>query len=133
MQDVPSGEAPPVHYRGGATEDDLIHGSNKSEHKIFTRKLFFIWNLNLYPIYSRYLIPRNLETKLKLFSNRWKFPKSDDFQEMAGGPTLSGRILAKSLLPEPKTSFKCSLGTLVFGTKFSFSKKKITFFFFSLV
>ena len=29
---------------------------------------------------------------------------------------MSGRILAKSLVPEPKTSLKCSLGALVSGT-----------------
>jgi len=46
---------------------------------------------------------------------------------MAGSRFLSGRILAKSLLPEPKTSLKCSLGTLVSGNKLRFSKKKITF------
>ena len=40
---------------------------------------------------------------------------------------MSGRILAKSLLPEPKTSLKCSLGTLVSGNKLRFSKKKFTF------
>ena len=40
---------------------------------------------------------------------------------------LSGRILAKSLLPEPKTSLKCSLAALVSGNKLRFSKKKITF------
>ena len=43
---------------------------------------------------------------------------------MAGGQILSGRILAKSLLPEPKTSLKCSLGALVSGNKLRFSKKK---------
>ena len=37
------------------------------------------------------------------------------------GPTLSGRILAGSLLPEPKTSLKCSLGALVSGNKLTFS------------
>jgi len=42
--------------------------------------------------------------------------------------SVSGHILAKSLVPEPKTSLKCSLGALVSGTKLSFSKKKITFF-----
>jgi len=46
---------------------------------------------------------------------------------MAGGQILSGRILAKSLLPEPKTSLKCSLAALVSGTKLRFSKKKFTF------
>ena len=40
---------------------------------------------------------------------------------------MSGRILAKSLVPEPKTSLKCSLGALVSGTKLRFSKKKFTF------
>ena len=40
---------------------------------------------------------------------------------------MSGRILAKSLLPEPKTSLKCSLGALVSGNKLRFSKKKFTF------
>ena len=58
---------------------------------------------------------------------RWKFPKSDDFQEMAGAQTLSGRILAGSLVPEPKSSLKCSLGALVSGTNLRFSKKKFTF------
>ena len=46
---------------------------------------------------------------------------------MAGSRFLSGRILAKSLLPEPKTSLKCSLGALVSGNKLRFSKKKFTF------
>ena len=40
---------------------------------------------------------------------------------------MSGRILAKSLLPEPKTSLKCSITCLVSGNKLRFSKKKITF------
>ena len=31
-------------------------------------------------------------------------------------PILSGRILAKSLVPEPKTSLKCSIAALVSGT-----------------
>jgi len=46
---------------------------------------------------------------------------------MAGGQILSGRILAKSLVPEPKTSLKCSITCLVSGTKLRFSKKKFTF------
>ena len=46
---------------------------------------------------------------------------------MAGGQFLSGRILAQSLVPEPKTSLKCSITSLVSGTKLRFSKKKITF------
>ena len=46
---------------------------------------------------------------------------------MAGGQTLSGRILAGLLVPEPKTSLKCSLGTLVSGTKLRFSKKNFNF------
>ena len=40
---------------------------------------------------------------------------------------MSGRILAKSLLPEPKTSLKCSITSLVSGTKLRFSKKKSLF------
>ena len=40
---------------------------------------------------------------------------------------MSGRILAKSLVPEPKTSLKCSITSLVSGTKLRFSKKKFTF------
>ena len=40
---------------------------------------------------------------------------------------MSGRILAGLLVPEPKTSLKCSLGTLVSGTKLRFSKKKFNF------
>ena len=40
---------------------------------------------------------------------------------------MSGRILAGSLLPEPKTSLKCSIAALVSGTKLRFSKKKFTF------
>ena len=40
---------------------------------------------------------------------------------------MSGRILAKSLVPEPKTSLKCSLGALVSGTKLRFSKKNSLF------
>ena len=46
---------------------------------------------------------------------------------MAGGQILSGRILAGSLLPEPKTSLKCSLGALVSGNKLRFSKKNSLF------
>ena len=46
---------------------------------------------------------------------------------MAGGQILSGRILAKSLVPEPKTSLKCSITSLVSGNKLRFSKKKFTF------
>ena len=40
---------------------------------------------------------------------------------------MSGRILAKSLVPEPKTSLKCPITSLVSGTKLRFSKKKFTF------
>ena len=40
---------------------------------------------------------------------------------------MSGRILAGSLLPEPKTSLKCSITSLVSGNKLRFSKKKFTF------
>jgi len=40
---------------------------------------------------------------------------------------LSGRILAKSLLPEPKTSLKCSITCLVSGNKLRFSKKNSLF------
>ena len=46
---------------------------------------------------------------------------------MAGGQILSGRILAKSLLPEPKTSLKCPLGALVLVTNQKFRTKKFTF------
>ena len=60
-------------------------------------------------------------------TSRWKFPKSDDFQEIQEVQFLSGRILAKSLLPEPKTSLKCSLGALVSGNKLRFSKKNSLF------
>ena len=58
----------------------------------------------------------------------WKFPKSDDFQEMAGAQTLSGRILAGSLVPEPKSSLECSLGALVFWNQPQIFEKKIHFF-----
>ena len=74
--------------------------------------------------------PRTKNWWLVEVTRGWKFPKSDDFQVMAGVQFLSGRILAKSLLPEPKTSLKCFLAALVSGNKVSFSKKKITFFFF---
>ena len=40
---------------------------------------------------------------------------------------MSGRILAKSLLPEPKTSLKCSLAALVLVTNQKFRGKKFTF------
>ena len=40
---------------------------------------------------------------------------------------MSGRILAKSLLPEPKTSLKCSIAALVLVTNQKFRGKKITF------
>ena len=40
---------------------------------------------------------------------------------------MSGRILAKSLLPEPKTSLKCSITSLVSGNKLRFSKKNSLF------
>jgi len=49
---------------------------------------------------------------------------------MAGVQTLSGHILAKSLLPELKTSLKRSLGALVLVKNQKFSGKKLTFFFF---
>ena len=49
---------------------------------------------------------------------------------MAGVPTLSGHILAKSLLPELKTSLKRSLGALVLVKNQKFRGKKFTFFFF---
>ena len=42
--------------------------------------------------------------------------------------TLSGRILAGSLVPEPKTSLKCYITCLVSGTNLRFSKKKNHFF-----
>ena len=40
---------------------------------------------------------------------------------------MSGRILAKSLLPEPKTSLKCSIAALVLVTNQKFRGKKFTF------
>ena len=40
---------------------------------------------------------------------------------------MSGRILAGSLLPEPKTSFKCSITCLVLVTNQKFRGKKIDF------
>ena len=46
---------------------------------------------------------------------------------MAGGQILSGRILAKSLLPEPKSSLKCSITSLVLVTNQKFRGKKFTF------
>jgi len=46
---------------------------------------------------------------------------------MAGGQILSGRILAKSLLPEPKSSLKCSITCLVLVTNQKFRGKKFTF------
>jgi len=49
---------------------------------------------------------------------------------MAGVQTLSGHILAKSLLPELKTSLKRSLGALVLVKNQKFRGKKLTFFFF---
>ena len=52
---------------------------------------------------------------------------------MAGVQTLSGHILAKSLLPELKTSLKRSLGALVLVKNQKFRGKKIHFFFFFLV
>ena len=52
---------------------------------------------------------------------------------MAGVQTLSGHILAKSLLPELKTSLKRSLGALVLVKNQKFREKKFNFFFFFLV
>ena len=49
---------------------------------------------------------------------------------MAGVQTLSGHILAKSLLPELKTSLKRSLGALVLVKNQKFMVGKFTFFFF---
>ena len=46
---------------------------------------------------------------------------------MAGGQILSGRILAGSLLPEPKTSLKCSITCIVLVTNQKFRGKKIDF------
>ena len=43
------------------------------------------------------------------------------------GPILSGRALAKSLLPEPKTSLKCYIAALVLVTNQKIRGKKITF------
>ena len=40
---------------------------------------------------------------------------------------MSGRILAKSLLPEPKSSLKCSITSLVLVTNQKFRGKKFTF------
>ena len=60
---------------------------------------------------------------------RWKFPKSDDFQEIQEVQFLSGRILAGSLVPEPKSSLKCSLGALVSGTNQPQIFEKIFHFF----
>ena len=40
---------------------------------------------------------------------------------------MSGRILAGLLLPEPKTSLKCSIAALVSGNKLRSLEKKITF------
>ena len=40
---------------------------------------------------------------------------------------MSGRILAKSLLPEPKTSLKCSITCLLLVTNQKFIGEKITF------
>ena len=48
---------------------------------------------------------------------------------MAGVQNLSGHILAKSLLPELKTSLKRSLGALVLVKNQKFRGKKLTFFF----
>ena len=56
-----------------------------------------------------------------------KFHKAKPERKSGECQFLSGRILAKSLLPEPKTSLKCSLAALVSGTKLRFSKKKFTF------
>jgi len=46
---------------------------------------------------------------------------------IGGGQFLSGRILAGSLLPEPKTSLKCSITCLVLVTNQKFREKKLTF------
>ena len=56
-----------------------------------------------------------------------KFHKAKPERKSGECQFLSGRILAKSLVPEPKTSLKCSLGALVSGNKLRFSKKKFTF------
>ena len=40
---------------------------------------------------------------------------------------MSGRILAKSLLPEPKTSLKCSIAALVLVTNQKFRTKNSLF------
>ena len=45
---------------------------------------------------------------------------------MTGVPVFERPSEPKSLLPEPKTSFKCSLGTLVSGNKHRFFGEKIT-------
>ena len=46
---------------------------------------------------------------------------------MAGAQTLRGRILAGSLLPEPKTSLKCSITSLLLVKNQNFRGKKMTF------
>jgi len=51
--------------------------------------------------------------------------KRGDFQVMAGDKTLSGHVLAGSLVPELKSGLKCSLVALVSGTNLRSIRKKI--------
>ena len=56
-----------------------------------------------------------------------KFHKAEPKGKSRRSQTLSGRILAGLLVPEPKTSLKCSLGALVSGTNLRSLEQKITF------
>jgi len=60
-------------------------------------------------------------------SYKMEVPKSGDFQVMAGAQTLSGRILAGSLVPELKSGLKCSITSLVSGTNLRSTRKKMRF------
>ena len=56
-----------------------------------------------------------------------KFHKAEPKGKSRRSQTLSGRILAGLLVPEPKTSLECPLGALVSGTNLRSLEQKITF------
>ena len=55
-----------------------------------------------------------------------KFHKAEPKGKSRRSQTLSGRILAGLLVPEPKTSLKCSITSLVSGTNLRSLEQKIT-------
>ena len=61
---------------------------------------------------------------LKILRIEAKFHKAKPERKSGRYQFLIGRIFAGLLVPEPKTSLKCSLGALVSGTKLRSLEKK---------